>query len=85
MPLPLLFVIPAIASLGTVGVVKSVKALADNSKAKDLNNDAKDIIEKSKKNLKKAQTSTQKSLELLGEKKLYICENTLSTFIKLFE
>lgn len=84
MPLPL---IPIIIGAGAalVGVVKGGKAIHDNNKAKDINSDAQSIINDAQEKLKKARDITKESLETLGERKLDICQHSLSDFVNKFE
>ena len=87
MPLPLIpILIGAGAALAALtGVVKGGKAIKDNNKAKDINSGAQSIINDAQEKLKKARDITKESLESLGERKLDICQHSLSVFVNKFE
>ncbi|MBQ7175938.1 MAG: hypothetical protein IJS08_00875 [Victivallales bacterium] len=84
MPLPL---IPILIGVGAaaLGIGKGAKAIHDNNKANEINEDAQDIIDKAKKRLEEARNTTKTSLETLGEKKLDICQHSLTDFVTKFE
>lgn len=84
MPLPL-FLIGAAAVTGALGVGKTVKAGIDNSNAKKINESANERIKLIEEKLNIARKSCGESLESLGQEKLFILENNVNEFIKLFE
>ena len=87
MPLPLIPIILGAAAAGTglFGIGKGVKAISDNNKAKSINTNAQGIIDNAKQNLTMARDTTKLSLEALGERKLDICQNSLTLFVNIFE
>ncbi len=71
MPLPLLFIGIA-AATGTIGVGKSVKAVANTREAKTINQDANASIDDAKEALETQRDLCRESLENLGKEKLFI-------------
>lgn len=84
MPLPLLFIIPAVAG-GVVGAGKAIKAGVDNSKAKDVNSTANSVVSNAKRKIEFAKDRSGKSLENLGAKKIDVLNNDITLFVESFE
>ena len=84
MPLPLVFIIPAILS-GSLGVGKGIKAGVDMKNAKDTNEQANNLLENEKNNLETHRKYCSKALENLGRKKLYILDDSIYRFITTIE
>lgn len=83
MPIPL--ILGAIAAAGAaVGVGKGLQAMSDNDEAKRINADAQEIYDSAQENLGIARDLTKNALEELGEKKLEICQGTLTKFVNSF-
>lgn len=87
MALPLIPIILGVAAAGTgiAGICKGGKAIADNSKANDVNERARRLQEYITKRLREARDKSKKQLERLGAKKLHVCEVTVGKFVTLFE
>lgn len=83
MALPLLFLVPAAAS-GIYGLVKGGKAVADNSKAKDINESADRILRDAKELLEDQRANTNKILEDYGSRKLRAFDGVIKSFIDNF-
>ena len=84
MPLPLLFIGAAVAS-GAIGAGSTAKAVADNSKAVQINKQSDAKIETAKDTLNRQREAVSKALEQIGEEKLYILNDSVSSFIATFE
>ncbi len=84
MPLPLLFIIPAVVT-GAVGIGKGIKAGIDINDANYINNKANSKVNTAKDNLEAARKISGKALENLGEKKLFILDKSINNFVKVFE
>ncbi len=83
MPLPL--IIGGIAAgLAALGVGKGIKAGIDTKDAKRLNHRAEDLIEESKKTIEIARKYSSGSLEVLGEKKVFVLDINMDRFIKTY-
>lgn len=85
MPLPLLFIIPAVVATGAVGAGKTTKGFMDNHEANRLTADANSRIELSKESLERSRVLCADSLSNLGEQKLFVLNNNISRFIDSFE
>lgn len=86
MPLPF---IPLIGwgiagAAGLFGVGKTVGAVMDNSKAKDINSSANSIVNEAKKLINESKNASGKSLETLGAKKAYVLDNGIKYFLDEF-
>ncbi|MEE3404369.1 MAG: hypothetical protein VZR73_09830, partial [Acutalibacteraceae bacterium] len=84
MPLPLLFIGIA-AATGTIGVGKSVKAVANTREAKTINHDANASIDDAKEALETQRDLCRESLENLGKEKLFILNSSVQSFIQTFQ
>ena len=83
MPLPLIFICIAVAT-GLTGIGAGTKAGFDFSKAKSINENAAERINEGVSRLDTYRKQCGKSLEILGEEKLYILQNSLLKFVKNF-
>lgn len=83
MPLPLIFIGIAVAT-GLTGIGAGTKAGFDFSKAKSINENAAERINEGVSRLDTYRKQCGKSLEMLGEEKLYILQNSLLQFVKTF-
>ena len=83
MPLPLLFIgIGAVA--GALGVGKSAKAVVDVNSANKLNKSATALIEDARDLLERQRLACGRSLEKLGEEKLFILNSSIMQFLDGF-
>ena len=83
MPLPLLFIVPAVAT-GMFGIGSSVKAGIDSSNAKKINKTANDLVEESTKRVNAQRYACGNSLRELGEQKLFVLNNNMKSFLDTF-
>lgn len=83
MALPLLFIGIA-AVTGVTGVGATVKAGADQTRAKSINEYANEKIEDAGKLLDKYRKECGSALERLGEEKVFVLNNSISTFLTNF-
>ena len=83
MPLPLLFIGIA-AAAGSTGIMKTIKAGVDTSKAKHVNQSANDLVESASDLLNRQRLVCGKALERLGEEKLYVLSSTVTSFLETF-
>ena len=67
------------------GISTGIKAGIDNKNANDINDLAQTILNNAKKRIEISKAASGKSLEVLGEKKIYILDNKINEFIRLFE
>lgn len=84
MPIPFAFMAIG-AGAAALGIGKSVKASADQKDANETNERAQDIVDSATKDAQKSRENTNKALEDLGRKKVWILDNSMETFIHLFE
>lgn len=84
MALPLVFVVPAVAT-GVAGAGKTAKSFLDSQKADKITNDANSRVEESKANLERSRVLCANSLSDLGDQKLFVLNNSIAAFIELFE
>ena len=84
MALPLLFIGIA-AATGTFGAGKTVKAVADNSKADKINKISNNSIDEARLELDRQRNAVQLSLESLGQEKLQILNHNITDFLTTFE
>ena len=86
MPLPIFFIgAAAAAASGTLGIGSTIKAGIDANKAKLINKDANDIIEDSTRWLNAQREACGRSLQQLGEEKLYVLNSTVTEFLDTFQ
>mgnify|MGYP004535058003 FL=1 len=84
MPLPLLFIGVA-AATSTFGVGNAIKAGFDTNKAKHINQSANEIVENSTNLLNAQRLACGRSLQQLGEEKMYIISSTITEFLDTFQ
>lgn len=84
MPLPLLFIIPAVAT-GVLGAGSAVKAGFDSSTAKRINKNANEIIEDATNRINAQRLSCGKSLQSLGEEKIFVLNSSMTSFLDTFQ
>lgn len=83
MPLPFVFIGIALAT-GLTGIGAGTKAGFDLSKAKSINENAAERINKGVSRLDTYRKQCGESLEMLGEEKLFILQNSLLQFVNNF-
>lgn len=79
------FIVGASILTGTAGLGKTTKAGMDAINAKQISKDANELVEVTRDNLEKQRTACGKSLEHLGEVKLFIMNHSLRQFVEAFE
>lgn len=84
MPLPILFIGIA-AVTGITGAGATAKAGIDQSKANSINNDANEKIESAGERLDIVRKQCGLSLQRLGEEKVFVLNNGISTFLENFQ
>ena len=84
MALPLVFVVPAVAT-GVAGAGKTAKGFLDNRKANQITDDANTRVESARNNLERSRKLCAESLSDLGEEKLFVLNNSIAGFISSFE
>lgn len=84
MPIPLLFIG---IGLGTaaLGIGKGVKAGIDQKDANNTNAHAQNIVDDATKKAETSRKNSSKAIEDLGRKKIWVLDNSVETFIHLFE
>lgn len=84
MPIPLLFIG---IGLGTaaLGIGKGVKASIDQKDANNTNAHAQSIVDDATKKAETSRKNSSKAIEDLGRKKIWVLDNSVETFIHLFE
>lgn len=84
MPIPLLFIG---IGLGTaaLGIGKGVKASIDQKDANNTNAHAQSIVDDATQKAEKSRKNSSKAIEDLGRKKIWVLDNSVETFIHLFE
>lgn len=84
MPIPLLFIG---IGLGTaaLGIGKGVKASIDQKDANNTNAHAQSIVDDATKKAETSRKNSSKAIEDLGRKKVWVLDNSVETFIHLFE
>ncbi len=75
MPLPLLFILPLIGAGNTIRAAKNI------NDSKEINNEANSVAENARKNLELHNSVCTTALENLGNKKLFILDNSIKNFI----
>ena len=83
MPIPLIFIGIAVAT-GLTGIGAGTKAGFDFSKAKNINENAADRINEGVSRLDTYRKQCGQSLEMLGEEKMFILQNSLLQFVNTF-
>lgn len=84
MPIPLVFLGLA-AVTGVTGVGKTVKAHVDNKNANNINDRAKRKVEEANEKINIERKNCGKAFECLGEKKIYILNGSMHSFIDLID
>ena len=84
MPLPLLFIGIA-AATGGVGLGKGIKAGMDTVKAGTINKEANAQIKAATDKMNKQRNACGKALRVLGEEKLFVLNNSISSFLQSFQ
>lgn len=84
MPIPFLFIGIA-AGTAALGVGKGIKAGIDQKDANETNEQAQDIVDRATKAAKVSRENSSKAIENLGRKKIWILDNSVESFIHLFE
>lgn len=84
MPLPLLFIIPAVAT-GAFGAGSAVKAGIDSTNAKRINKNANEIIEDATNRINAQRLACGRSLQSLGEQKLFVLNSNITSFLDTFQ
>jgi len=84
MPLPLLFIGVA-AATGSFGVGSTIKAGIDTNKAKIVNQNANDIVQNSTDWLNAQRLACGRSLQQLGEEKMFVLSSTVTEFLDTFQ
>lgn len=84
MPIPLFF-IGFGATTAALGIGKGVKAIADQQDAKDTNAQARSIVDDATQKAETSRKNSSKAIEDLGRKKIWVLDNSVETFIHLFE
>ena len=83
MPIPILFIGIAVAT-GAVGIGKTTKAGFDQYNAKKLNENSDERMEEAANRLNIYRQQCEKSLEMLGEEKLFVLNGNISDFMDTF-
>ncbi len=83
MPLPLVFIGVA-AATGAIGAGKTIKAGVDTYSAKAINKNANEIVEDATVYLNAQRLACGRSLEQLGEEKLFVLNSTMAEFLENF-
>lgn len=83
MPIPFLLGAAAVIA-GGAGVIKTVDALDDMSRAKSINNEAQDIAKKAETRMNNVRKSTDHSIQQLGQEKLDIMSGSMKKFVDIF-
>ena len=83
MPIPILFIGIAVAT-GAVGIGKTTKAGFDQYNAKKLNENSDERMKEAANRLNVYRQQCEKSLEMLGEEKLFVLNGNISDFMDTF-
>lgn len=83
MAIPLLFIGVA-AATGSVGISKTIKAGIDTSNASKINKDANELVQHSTDVLNAQRTACGRSLQKLGEEKLFVLNSSIVQFLDTF-
>lgn len=75
---------PIIAGLAGYGLKKGYDGYKDSSEADKINNDAKAIYENASKKLDSSRKRANNALEILGQSKIHVHENSFNEFIDIF-
>jgi len=83
MAIPLLFIGVA-AATGSVGIGKTIKAGMDASNASKINKDANELVQESTDILNAQRETCGRSLQQLGEEKLFVLNSSMTQFLDTF-
>ena len=83
MPLPLIFIGIAVAT-GVTGAGATVKAGVDHGKAKKINANAEERITQAANHLDVLRQQCGESLQRLGEEKVFVLSNSITSFLNTF-
>ena len=83
MAIPLLFIGVA-AATGSVGISQTIKAGIDTSNASKINKDANELVQHSTDVLNAQRTACGRSLQKLGEEKLFVLNSSIVQFLDTF-
>jgi len=83
MAIPLLFIGVA-AATGSVGIGKTIKAGMDASNASKINIDANELVQESTDILNSQREACGRSLQQLGEEKLFVLNSSMTQFLDTF-
>lgn len=84
MPIPFLFIAVG-AGAAALGIGKGIKAGVDQKDANDTNKSAQRIVNRATADAKKSRENSSQALENLGLKKIWVLDNSIESFINLFE
>lgn len=84
MPIPFLFIAAGVGT-AALGIGKSVKAGIDQKDANETNESARRIVDRATASAKKSRENSSKAIEDLGRKKLWILDNSVEFFVRLYE
>lgn len=84
MPIPFAFIALG-AATAALGIGKGIKAGIDQKDANDTNDLAQDIVDLATEDAETSRENCNKALKDLGRKKLWVLENSIEPFIRLFE
>lgn len=84
MPIPFAFIAIG-AGAAALGVGKGIKAGVDQKDANETNESARDIVNDATKAAKTSRENSSKAIENLGRKKIWILDNSVESFVHLFE
>ena len=84
MPIPFAFIAIG-AGAAALGVGKGIKAGVDQKDANETNESARDIVNDATKAAKTSRKNSSKAIENLGRKKIWILDNSVESFVHLFE
>ena len=84
MPIPLLFIVPAVVA-GAAGAEKTAKGAFDNKRANDITDDANSRAAQAKKSLNRSREACGTSLSRLGDEKVFVLDSSIGKFIDSFE
>lgn len=83
MPIPFLLIGAAVVT-GVWGAGSAVSASCKNSDARDINEDAQDIVKRAKQRLSDKRKRCNKALEVLGQQKLSVLNDSVTRFVDIF-
>lgn len=84
MPIPFAFIAIG-AGAAALGIGKTAKAGADQKDANETNERAQSIVNRATKAAKTSRENSSKAIENLGRKKIWILDNSVESFVHLFE